>query len=314
MDNKPKVKVTLNKSKQNDSEILHPNFEEENTLNEIVNVDYIEESPDDFDDRSKLDGLDLFIENCDKAGIKTYGSFTSLSLQSDIILATESEKAFWGFCIENGIKTAFYYMDFPSIEESTIDFEEVRELLTRQFKAETKYFNYKYPYIRDDFFDAALDSVLEKAEDEIATQNVITESLDEEEPYIIEYYCVMGSFKVGIIVGEENDTLDNIKSRRELLQEYNLEISKNIMALEETASEENALIEQQRKEDYNNALNEIEEFLLEDSKLMTMKFKNARQDYADKLRMEWGKKINQTITQKDVKAIVEKVYIERKEI
>ena len=42
-----------------------------------------------------------------------------------------------------------------------------------------------------------------------------------------------------------------------------------------------------------------------------MSKKGVRQEYADTLRIRWSEKIGQNITQKDVRIIVERVYLRR---
>lgn len=67
----------------------------------------------------------------------------------------------------------------------------------------------------------------------------------------------------------------------------------------------------QREVDYKNALQEIEDFLSTDDRLVGMSKKGVRQEYADTLRIRWSEKIGQNITQKDVRIIVERVYLRR---
>lgn len=192
--------------------------------------------------------------------------------------------------------------------------EELRKRYER--KLDIAIFNLQY--IQRDYFEDILQNIVSKMQVRAEQQNQRIIGINEDEPdYFQAFFCLNG-YKVAMFLNVEwngdDDESEPLMITRKFYNEFLNELDEKLQERISKATDENRIIRERKEEEYQLALKEIEEFLKTDDKIMECKFKNTRQIYADQLRMEWGEKIGQTILQKDIKGILEKVYTQRKKI
>ena len=116
-----------------------------------------------------------------------------------------------------------------------------------------------------------------------------------------------------MLLADSDDENTPLVEQRHFLKLFENKMSALLTLKQNEARRLEAEAVRQREIDYKNALQEIEDFLSADEKLISMSKKGVRQEYADSLRIRWSEKIGQNITQKDVRSIVERIYLHRTE-
>lgn len=116
-----------------------------------------------------------------------------------------------------------------------------------------------------------------------------------------------------MLLADSDDENTPLVEQRQFLKLFENKLSALLTLKQNEARRLEAEAVRQREADYKNALQEMEAFLSADEKLIAMSKKGVRQEYADSLRIRWSEKIGQNITQKDVRSIVERIYLHRTE-
>lgn len=273
-----------------------------------------------MEENAILDIEEDFFEACEKNGISAFMTISYLT-EGDIFLFSLND--FFDVCKLNNIHSVFFRYDFPDKENLYIDIEYAAENLKKNYANRIKFTSYRYPDIPESFYsDIAADIVNEMTE-HAQRQNKRVEEIDEEVPVLFEAFACLNGCKIGFFISDEDSDEDEIEMDAEeesllpfktFYKKYYDEMNSALEERFSKAEEKEKIIQEEKRVLYEKALEDIENFLKTDEKIMTCKYKNSRQTYADQLRYEWGEKIGQTIMQKDVKAIVEKVYAQRNSI
>lgn len=221
-------------------------------------------------------------------------------------------------CKLNRINTIFYYYGYPDISNYRIDIDKLIEELRKRYERKLDIAMFSLQYILKDYFEDILQNLMSKMQVRAEQQNQRIIGINEDEPDYFQAFVCLNGYKVAVFLNvewdEDDDESEPLMIASKFYNDFINELDQKLQERISKATDENRIIKEKKEEEYQLALKEIEEFLKTDDKIMECKFKNTRQTYADQLRMEWGEKIGQTILQKDVKGIVEKVYTQRKSI
>lgn len=268
-------------------------------------------------DNSGIINIDDFYDRCEREGITPFAATSSLD-NKDVILLTDDIEELFKICKLNRINTIFYYYGYPDISNYRIDIDKLIEELRKRYERKLDIAMFSLQYIPKDYFEDILQNLMSKMQVRAEQQNQRIIGINEDEPDYFQAFVCLNGYKVAVFLNvewdEDDDENEPLMIASKFYKDFLNELDQKLQERISKATDENRIIKEKKEEEYQLALKEIEEFLKTDDKIMECKFKNTRQTYADQLRMEWGEKIGQTILQKDVKGIVEKVYTQRKSI
>ena len=268
-------------------------------------------------DNNRIIDIDDFYNRCEREKITPFAATSSLD-NKDVILLTDDIEELFKICKLNRINTIFYYYGYPDISNYRIDIDKLIEELRKRYERKLDIAMFSLQYISKDYFADVLQNLVSKMQMRAEQQNQRIVGINEDEPDYFQAFACLNGYKVAVFLNvgwdEEDDESEPLMIASKFHNDFLNELDQKLQERISKATDENRIIKEKKEKEYQSALKEIEEFLKTDDKIMECKFKNARQTYADQLRMEWGEKIGQTILQKDVKGIVEKVYTQRKSI
>lgn len=268
-------------------------------------------------DNNRIIDIDDFYNRCEREKITPFAATSSLD-NKDVILLTDDIEELFKICKLNRINTIFYYYGYPDISNYRIDIDKLIEELRTRYERKLDIAMFSLQYISKDYFADVLQNLVSKMQMCAEQQNQRIVGINEDEPDYFQAFVCLNGYKVAVFLNvgwdEEDDESEPLMIASKFHNDFLNELDQKLQEHISKATDENRIIKEKKEKEYQSALKEIEEFLKTDDKIMECKFKNARQTYADQLRMKWGEKIGQTILQKDVKGIVEKVYTQRKSI
>ena len=268
-------------------------------------------------DNNRIIDIEDFYNRCEREAITPFAAVSSLD-KKDVILQSDDIEELFELCKLNKINTIFYYYGYPDIQNYQIDKDKLAENLRQRYTSKLNIAMFNLQYIPKDYFEDILQNIILKMQVSAEKQNQRIVGVNEDEPDYFQAFVCLNGYKVAVFLNvgwdEDDDESEPLMIASKFYNYFLNELDQKLQERISKATEENQIIKEKKEKEYQLALKEIDEFLKTDDKIMECKFKNARQTYADQLRMEWGEKIGQTILQKDVKGIVEKVYTQRKSI
>ena len=258
-------------------------------------------------DNNRIIDIDDFYNRCEREKITPFAATSSLD-NKDVILLTDDIEELFKICKLNRINTIFYYYGYPNISNYRIDIDKLIEELRKRYERKLDIAMFSLQYISKDYFADVLQNLVSKMQMRAEQQNQRIVGINEDEPDYFQAFACLNGYKVAVFLNvgwdEEDDESEPVMIASKFHNDFLNELDQKLQERISKATDENQIIKEKKEKEYQSALKEIEEFLKTDDKIMECKFKNARQTYADQLRMEWGEKIGQTILQKDVKGIV----------
>lgn len=255
---------------------------------------------------------DAFLAKCKGEGIIAFESDYVLSVERDIILSNDDIDEFFSFCKANSLSTIFYNYTYDSAEDYLIDAEKFKKYLLSQFENDWRISS--NPHVEPSFFQSILPPLFQELDQKAVTQNELAKAIDAGIPTLFEACVPFSGSKIGImLLADSDDENTPLVEQRQFLKLFENKLSALLTLKQNEARRLEAEAVRQREADYKNALQEMEAFLSADEKLIAMSKKGVRQEYADSLRIRWSEKIGQNITQKDVRSIVERIYLHRTE-
>ena len=206
----------------------------------------------------------------------------------------------------------FLRYTYDSVEDHVIDTEDLKKHLLAQFENDWRVTSLQYSHIDSSHFRAVLPDLFLELERAATKQNQAAKTISETRPTLFEAYVPFCGSKVGVMILDNSDGSGALlPDQQQFIKAFENKLSSLLSQKQNEAKQLEIEAVRQREVDYKNALQEIEVFLSSDDNLVGMSKKGVRQEYADTLRIRWGEKIGQNITQKDVRTIVERVYLRR---
>lgn len=262
-----------------------------------------------------MDGIlkeSAFLSKCKALGITPFEADYVLQVGQDIILSSDDLGDFLSFCTENNLSSIFYNYTYDSVEDYIIDIEDLKKHLLAQLENDWRVTSLQYSHIDPSHFRAVLPSLFSELERVATKQNQAAKAINETRPTLFEAYVPFCGSKIGVMILDNSDESGALLlDQQQFVKVFESKLSSLLSQKQNEAKQLEIEAARQREVDYKNALQEIEDFLSSDDNLVGMSKKGVRQEYADTLRIRWGEKIGQNITQKDVRTIVERVYLRR---
>lgn len=253
-----------------------------------------------------------FLSRCKALGIVPFEADYVLRVDQDIILSSDDLGDFLSFCTENNLSSIFYNYTYDSVEDHVIDTEDLKKHLLAQFENDWRVTSLQYSHIDSSHFRAVLPDLFLELERAATKQNQAAKTISETRPTLFEAYVPFCGSKVGVMILDNSDGSGALlPDQQQFIKAFENKLSSLLSQKQNEAKQLEIEAVRQREVDYKNALQEIEDFLSTDDRLVGMSQKGVRQEYADTLRIRWSEKIGQNITQKDVRIIVERVYLRR---
>ena len=266
-----------------------------------------------------------FYSACEKQGIAVFYGMVQPSDSDVYILGANN---FLKYCDVNGIQSIILDMEYDDVEgEPDINYEECREKISAFFEKKVSAFPYSYlpTHISKEFYSVILDEVLQKMKVEIQqiistneASNKTDEEKDEDEEKLLSImaYALHEGCRVNTLVysidEEEDEELDTSKklqiTQKDLLNKYARIIVEQLPIREKEAKEESGRITKELKD---RILGQITVEIRDNKNLISMKTQKSRNEFADRLYVEWkedkGNDYN-WLTKTAIRALVEKEY------
>ena len=262
---------------------------------------------------------EILIEKCHESKIEAFETIEGFEDKEDVFLSDCDLDTLIKFCLINNLSSVFYTYVYPETEYYTIDKEKIKTALTKHYynNRNVSLISIQYHNLSRDYYKSILDSMLDKVEVVENKQNDLIKRIDENIPEYFEVFACYNGMKVGfslsnaLIQTEDEEDEPDIYTTKMLYNKLSSELDKQISLQAEKAKEDNERIEQEKQIQYRKILSEIESNLQTDQRLLTIRYKNARQTYANMIKEEMESKYRLPIRKSDVQEIVENTYIKK---
>ena len=245
-------------------------------------------------DNNRIIDIDDFYNRCEREKITPFAATSSLD-NKDVILLTDDIEELFKICKLNRINTIFYYYGYPDISNYRIDIDKLIEELRTRYERKLDIAMFSLQYISKDYFADVLQNLVSKMQMCAEQQNQRIVGINEDEPDYFQAFVCLNGYKVAVFLNvgwdEEDDESEPLMIASKFHNDFLNELDQKLQERISKATDENRIIKEKKEKEYQSALKEIEEFLKTDDKIMECKFKNARQTYADQLRMDATEKV-----------------------